>query len=36
LCLLFGVTAEELGLYQPPEKGIEEMQRRAFLEGLGC
>jgi tetratricopeptide (TPR) repeat protein len=35
LCLLFGATAEDLGLYQPPEKGIEEMQRRAFLEGLG-
>jgi transcriptional regulator with XRE-family HTH domain len=35
LCLLFGATAEELGLYQPPEKGIEDMQRRAFLQGLG-
>jgi transcriptional regulator with XRE-family HTH domain len=35
LCLLFGATAEELGLYQPPEKGIEDMQRRAFLHGLG-
>ena len=33
--LLFGATAEKLGLYQPPEKGIEDMQRRAFLQGLG-
>jgi transcriptional regulator with XRE-family HTH domain len=38
LCALYGTTADELGLWQPAtqESTLEDMQRRAFLQGLAA